>query len=135
MGRDREGRGQSHFEPPTVLPFMKTTGLTSLAIAASLVSIGCAGPMTSTAVLQDRGQDGGTVRIVCPAYPPDPDTQAKVSAEMAKVCSPRAWMVVDVRIQDADGPTGISCVPGTPCQGKPGPRNQQVDLKFACVAK
>ncbi len=114
---------------------IKTIAYASLVVAASLFGIGCAGPMTSTAVLQDRGQDGGTVRIVCPSYPPDSDMQAKASAEMAKVCSPRAWMVVDVRIQDADGPTGISCLPGTPCQGKSGPRNQQVDLKFACVAK
>ena len=101
----------------------------------ALTVVACAGPMTSTAVLQDRGQDGGTVRIVVPAYPPDSDIQAKAAAEMVKVCSPRAWMVVDVRIQDADGATGISCIPGIPCQGKPGPRNQQVDLKFACVAK
>ena len=62
-------------------------GLPLFVVALTVVA--CAGPMTSTAVLQDRGQDGGTVRIVVPSYPPDSDTQAKSSAEMATVCDPK----------------------------------------------
>jgi len=113
----------------------KTTGLTSLAVAASLFSIGCAGPMTSTAVLHDRSQDGGTVRIVCPAYPPDSDTQAKSSAEMARVCDPKRWKVVGITLTDVQGPSSPPCGPSSVCYSGPGPRHQQVDLKFVCVAE
>lgn len=113
----------------------KTTGLTSLAVAASLFSIGCAGPMTSTAVLQDRGQDGGTVRIVCPGYPPDSDTQAKSSAEMAKVCDPKRWKVVGITLTDIQHARHPECLRGYPCYSGPGPWQQQIDLKFVCVAE
>jgi hypothetical protein len=89
--------------------------------------------MTSTAVLQEHGQDGGTVRIVCPGYPPDADTQAKAAAEMVKVCSPRLWRIVDIHLQDLHGPSGIACA-GDSCGSTPGTRDQQVDLKFVCVS-
>jgi hypothetical protein len=75
------------------------------------------------------------VRIVAPSYPPNADTQASASARMAEVCKPRAWMVVDIKLQDANGPTGIECIPGIPCGGGSGTRNQQVDLEFVCVAR
>ena len=106
-----------------------------LLCVVALTVVACSGPMTSTAVLQDRGQDGGAVRIIVPSYPPSSDTQASASAKMAETCSPRAWKVVDITLQDASGPSGIECLPGVPCQGAAGPRYQQVDLKFACVAK
>ena len=114
---------------------IETVAHASLVVAASILSIGCAGPMTSTAVLQDSGQDGGTVRIVCPSYPPDSDTQAKASAEMAKVCDPRRWKVVGITLTDIQHARHPECLPGYPCYSGPGPWQQQVDLKFACVAK
>jgi hypothetical protein len=101
----------------------------------ALTVVACAGPVTSTAVLQDRGRDGGTVRIVCPAYPPDPDTQGKASAEMGKACDPRRWKVVNVVLTDVQGPRSPPCLPGSPCQSGPGPRHQQVDLEFICVVE
>lgn len=107
----------------------------SLLVAASLAVAGCAGPMTSTAVLQERVPDGGTVRIVCPGYPPDPDTQSKALAEIAKVCDPKPWKVVDVKLTDIQHPRHPECLRGDPCYSGPGPWQQQVDLKFACVAK
>ncbi|MGA8892502.1 MAG: hypothetical protein WB493_13105 [Anaeromyxobacteraceae bacterium] len=100
----------------------------------ALTVVACAGPMTSTAVLQDRSQDGGTVRILCPGYPPDADTQAKASAEMAKVCDTRRWKVVDIKLTDIQHPRHPECLPGYPCYSGKGPWQQQVDLKFVCVA-
>ena len=109
--------------------------LKNLLLCVLALSAGCAGPMTSTAVLQDRSQDGGTVRIVCPGYPPDSDTQSKASAEMAKVCDPKPWKVVDVKLTDIQHPRHPECLPGYPCYSGKGPWQQQIDLKFACVAK
>lgn len=103
-------------------------------VAASLALAACAGPMTSTAVLQDRGPGGGTVRIVCPGYPPDADTQAKASTEMSKVCDPKAWKVVEVKLTDVEGPRSPPCPVG-PCYSGSAPRHQQVDLRFECVAR
>ncbi len=115
--------------PPTFHPLRLAAPLT-LALLAS----GCAGTMASTAVLQDRGPDGGTVRIVCPGYPPDADAQARASAEMAKVCDPRKWKVVAVDLTDVQGPSSPPCGSG-PCYSGPGPRHQQVDLRFTCVGE
>ena len=121
----------------------KTTGLTAFVVAASLFSIGCAGPITSTAVLQDRGQDGGTVRISVPAYPPDTDTQTQTKELVAQVCKERSWQIVDMTITQVQknpveknsnwawvsgyGVTASKIPARTP--------DQQVDLKFVCVAK
>lgn len=113
---------------PNVVP-------SSLLAAAALAVAGCAGPMTSTAVLQDRGPGGGTVRIVCPGYPPDADTQAMASTEMAKVCEPKPWKVVNVALTDIQHPRHPECLRGYPCYSGPGPWQQQVDLRFECVAK
>ncbi len=67
----------------------------------ALTVVACAGPMTSTAVLQDRGQDGGTVRIIVPAYPPDTDTQTQTKELVAQVCKERSWQIVDMTITQA----------------------------------
>jgi hypothetical protein len=105
-----------------------------LLCVVALTVVACAGSMTSTAVLQERGEDGGMVRIVCPVYPPDADTQAKAATEMAKVCTPRAWRVTEIRLTDRTGPVGYLCTPNG-CGGPSQTREQQVDLKFACVAR
>ncbi len=105
-----------------------------LAVSLAWTVVACAGPMTSTAVLQDRGQDGGTVRINAPSYPPNADTQASAWAKMAEVCRPRSWMVVDITLQDLNGPRGVECA-GETCSGGTGTRSQQVDLRFVCVTK
>lgn len=104
-----------------------------LVFTGALLAGGCAAAFTSTVVLKERNAEGGTVRVVCPSYPPDADTQAKVSAEMVNVCAPREWKVVDVKLQDVRGPSGIACVPGVPCQPAPGPWQQQIDFTFSCI--
>jgi orotidine-5'-phosphate decarboxylase len=106
-----------------------------LACVAALAVVACAGPMTSTAVLQERKEDGGSVRIVCPGYPPDADTQAKASAEMAKVCDLKQWKVVGIVLTDVQGPSSPPCGVSSVCTSGPGPRHQQVDLTFVCLAR
>lgn len=114
-----------------------------LLCAVALAGAACAGPMTSTAALQERGPDGGSVRILCPGYPPDTDTQGKAAAEMAGACGDRAWKVVGMDISEAWPPRdpnadwawaagyGIFDFGKAP-RGRP---SQQVDLRFVCLAR
>jgi hypothetical protein len=115
----------------------------SVVCVLALAVVACAGPMTSTAFLKERGQGGGTVRVVCPGYPPDAETQAKASEEMAGTCGDRGWKVVGMTISEAWPPRdpnadwawfagyGIFDLGRAP----PGKPSQQVDLEFVCLAR
>ena len=112
-------------------------------LTVALLVAGCAGPMTSTAVLQERRSDGGTVRIVCPGYPPDIDTQTQTKALIGQVCGDRSWKIVDMTITDIQkNPpeknsnwVWVAGYGGPASKIPPKTPDQQVDLKFACVSE
>jgi len=113
-----------------------------LVCVLALSVVACAGPMTSTAVLQDRGQDGGTVRIVCPAYPPSTDTQRQTRELAGQVCKGRSWRIVDMTITNIQGNpaeknSNWAWVAGYGIAAEKVPASspdQQVDLEFVCVS-
>jgi hypothetical protein len=53
---------------------------------------------------------------------------------MATVCDTNRWKVVDIKLTDIQHPRHPECLPGYPCYSGKGPWQQQVDLKFVCVA-
>jgi hypothetical protein len=96
--------------------------------ALGLLVAGCLGPFKSTVALQDRGPDGGTVRVMSPVYPPDADTRRKVSEEMVGACRPRRWKVVDIQMKEIPTSGYAYSCPYDSCSGN----NLQVDIRFVC---
>lgn len=109
------------------------------ALVLLLPLAGCAGPATSTTVMQVRDPNGGTVRITSAAYPPDADVQAQAKSLMSQACDGRSWSVVDMSLTQAKAGESAQnqwvwiAGSGAPAQRVVGsPSRQQVDLAFVC---